>query len=208
MLTNETTSQALTEEAVQERIERLILLVTTHETGHYIVSRALLDYRSSRLLTILPSEDYEKLGEHVSEEMPNIEKRKEDYVNEIAGLLAGTVAEKMFLTEEFIKSCNALGALGNISDLNKALKLANKIAPEYCFTSHKICSACNKWPKHLRKYFLESAKNRIMEEAEELARKTILEHKEQYIEVRKALIIKRKLTGEELEKLYNENLKK
>lgn len=205
MITNETTSQALTEEAVQERIERLILLVTTHETGHYIVSRALLDYRSSILLTTLPSEDYKKLGEHVSEEIPNIEKRKEDYVNEIAGLLAGTVAEKMFLTEEFIKSCNALG---NISDLNKAVKLANKIAPEYCFTSHKICSACNKWPKHLRKYFLETAKNRIMEEAEELARKTILEHKEQYIEVRKALIIKRKLTGEELEKLYNENLKK
>lgn len=208
MITNETTSQALTEEAVQERIERLILLVTTHETGHYIVCRALLDYRSSILLTTLPSEDYKTLGEYVSEEMPNIEKRKEDYVNEIAELLAGTVAEKMFLTEEFIKSCNALGALGNRSDLKKALKLANKIAPDYCFTSHKICSACNKWPKHLRKYFLESAKNRIMEEAEELARKTILEHKEQYIEVRKALIIKRKLTGEELEKLYNENLKK
>ncbi len=205
MLTNETTSEVLTKEAIREQRERLILLVATHETGHYIVSRALVNYRNSILLTTLPSANYETLGQHVSEEMLNIEKLKKDYVNEMAVLLAGKVAEEMFLTKKFIKSCNELGYRG---DVKKALKLANKIAPEYCFTSHKICSVCQKWSKHLRKYFLESAKNRVLKEARELAQKTILEHKEQYIEVRKALIIKRELSGEELEKLYNENLKK
>lgn len=208
---NEMTSKkVLEEETVREsensteQIYRLILVTITHETGHYIVNKALINYRIATLVTTLPNEEYSHLGEFVSGEIPNVQKQKEDYLNEIAVLLAGTVAEKLFLTDEFIESINIVDLKnGNNDDLEKALKLANKIAPEYCCKSREICKACNKWPKHLKKHFLEAARNRVLKEAEMLARRTILKHKKQFEEVRNELIRKRELTGEELEELYN-----
>lgn len=202
---NEMTSKVLEEETVREsensteQIDRLILLVTTHETAHYIVSRALTKNKNI-LLTTLPDEEYSYLGQLVCNEMVNVKKRNKDYLNEIAMLLAGTVAENLFLTDEFIRSINIEG---NKSDLEKALNLANKIAPKYCCKSREICKACNKLPKRFKRQFLESARNRVLKEAEELARRTILEHKEQFVEVRNALICRRELTEEELEELYN-----
>lgn len=207
---NEMTSKVLEEENVREsensteQIERLILVTTVHETGHYIVNRALINYRSSILLTTLPDEEYSYLGQLVCNEMANVKKRNKDYLNETAMLLAGTVAVKLFLTDEFIESINIVDLKnGNNDDLEKALKLANKIAPEYCCKSREICKACNKLPKRFKRQFLESARNRVLKEAEELARRTILEHKEQFVEVGTALIRRRELTEDELEELYN-----
>lgn len=188
-----------------EQIARLILLLATHETGHYIVTRVLVNYRKSTSIEILSEDEKQYLGAHKSTESANVQKQKEDYLNEIAVLLAGTVAEKMFLTKEFITSINIIDVEnGNNDDLEKALKLANKIAPEYCCKSRKMCKACNKWSKHLKKHFLEAARNRVLKEAEMLARRTILKHKKQFEEVQNELIRKRELTGEELEKLYNQ----
>lgn len=186
-----------------EQMDRLIVLATTHEAGHYIVNRALIKYNKNILLTTLPykaDEGYSYLGQLVCNEMVNVKKRNKDYLNEIAMLLAGIVAENLFLTDEFIRSINIEG---NKSDLEKALKLANKIAPKYCCKSREICKACNKLPKRFKRQFLESARNRVLKEAEELARRTILEHKEQFVEVRNALIRRRELTEDELEELYN-----
>ena len=206
----EMTSKVLEEETVREsensteQINCLILVTTTHETGHYIVNKALINYRIATLLTTLPNEEHPHLGTFVCGEIPNVQKQKEDYLKEIAMLLAGTVAEKLFLTDEFIESINIVDLKnGNSDDLEKALKLANKIAPEYCCESRKMCKACNKWPKHLKKHFLEAARNRVLKEAEMLARRTILKHKKQFEEVQNELIRKRELTGEELEELYN-----
>ena len=205
---NEMTSKVLEEETAREsensteQNDRLILLVTVHETGHYIVSRALTNNKNI-LLTTLPYKvdgEHSYLGQLVRNEMVNVKKRNKDYLNEIAMLLAGIVAENLFLTDEFIRSINIEG---NKSDLEKALKLANKIAPKYCCKSREICKACNKLPKRFKRQFLESARNRVLKEAEELARRTILEHKEQFVEVRNALIRRRELTEDELEELYN-----
>ena len=206
----EMTSKVLEEETVREsensteQINCLILVTTTHETGHYIVNKALINYRIATLLTTLPNEEHPHLGTFVYGEIPNVQKQKEDYLKEIAMLLAGTVAEKLFLTDEFIESINIVDLKnGNSDDLEKALKLANKIAPEYCCKSREICKACNKWSKHLKKHFLEAARNRVLKEAEELARRTILKHQKQFEAVLYELIRKRELTGEELEELYN-----
>lgn len=203
----EQTSKVLKEETAREvpndteYVECLILLVATHETGHYIVNRALINYRRTILLSTMFDTDEGSLGRHKSVERKDVEKQKEDYINEIAILLAGIVATHIFLTEEFIKDMNEDTTIHQ--DFMQALKLANEIAPEYCCKSQKICKTCKKWPKHLQKQFLESARDEVLTEAMRLAIETILKHKNQYVKVRRELIIKRELSGDELEQLYN-----
>lgn len=189
------------EKILNKWVDCTILFVTTHETGHYIVGRNSRVCEKIKSLSSFYDENNQSLGKFVYECKPL--KRRQDYVEGIAITIAGIVATRMFLTEEFIE---------NIFDIivtDKAeLKQARKLALEYCYKSRKFYRIYINCPRILKKKFLKMASDKILKEAEELAQKIISEHKDQYIKIRNELIKKRELTGEELEKLYNENLKK
>lgn len=204
----EMTTKALQEETIRREqndneveVMKLILRVATHETGHYIVGHSLINYRRTILLSTMYNQMDGSLGRHTGAERIDVQKQRQDFINEIAELLAGEVATELYLNND----CTEKVRLGNQDDLKKATELAKKVAAKDCFKSKKICAVCQKSPKHLKKRILEEKKNSVLKEAEMLARETILKHEKQFIKVRNELIRKRELTGEELELLYNED---
>lgn len=102
-------------EKISEKIKRS---TAYHEAGHYLVwriSKTRLDVKGIAV-SIMPAEDYMGITvfDDVSEEV-TVEKNKQYYIDYLAELLAGRIAEKMYTNN--ISS-------GADSDLEKANKLA------------------------------------------------------------------------------------
>ncbi|MFQ6943982.1 MAG: AAA family ATPase [Clostridia bacterium] len=108
--------------------EEMVRSTAYHEVGHFIVQRfsdKLID-RKAIAISIVPAEGY--LGLTVTDATDKtVNKDKSYFTDLIADLLAGRIAEKVFM-----KSENNAGAE---SDLEKATKIAFKMVTKYGMTS-------------------------------------------------------------------------
>lgn len=108
--------------------EEMIRSTAYHEVGHFIVQRfsdKLID-RKAIAISIVPAEGY--LGLTVTDATDKtVNKDKSYFMDLIADLLAGRIAEKLFMKIE-----NNAGAE---SDLEKATKIAFKMVTKYGMTS-------------------------------------------------------------------------
>ncbi len=108
--------------------EEMVRSTAYHEVGHFIVQRfsdKLID-RKAIAISVVPAEGY--LGLTVTDATDKtVNKDKSYFTDLIADLLAGRIAEKVFM-----KSENNAGAE---SDLEKATKIAFKMVTKYGMTS-------------------------------------------------------------------------
>ena len=108
--------------------EEMVRSTAYHEVGHFIVQRfsdKLID-RKAIAISIVPAEGY--LGLTVTDATDKtVNKDKSYFTDLIADLLAGRIAEKLFMKIE-----NNAGAE---SDLEKATKIAFKMVTKYGMTS-------------------------------------------------------------------------
>ncbi len=184
--------------------------IAYHETGHYILNKALKGNSNKvELVTIIPADDY--LGANII-----IEKRhkyqiktKQFYINEIAELLAG---EKAMLLNGFYANS------GKSDDLMRASKIARNMVLEFGMFSQNtdILGNYNSYVENERielEYLSDKQKEEltkqvdiILEEGYNLAEKVLKRKKKQLDIIAKALIKAGSLDSNQLTGLYSGKL--
>ena len=177
--------------------EEMVRSTAYHEVGHFIVQRfsdKLID-RKAIAISIVPAEGY--LGLTVTDATDKtVNKDKSYFTDLIAGLLAGRIAEKVFM-----KSENNAGAE---SDLEKATKIAFKMVTKYGMTSRlgENQIYLNDKDYQMQTPSVTEIVNRevqkILEEAAKKATLVLDEHQEVVEELVNELTKKGMLSGKEL----------
>ena len=177
--------------------EEMVRSTAYHEVGHFIVQRfsdKLID-RKAIAISIVPAEGY--LGLTVTDATDKtVNKDKSYFTDLIADLLAGRIAEKVFM-----KSENNAGAE---SDLEKATKIAFKMVTKYGMTSRlgENQIYLNDKDYQMQTPAVTEIVNRevqkILEEAAKKATLVLDEHQEVVEELVNELTKKGMLSGKEL----------
>ena len=177
--------------------EEMVRSTAYHEVGHFIVQRfsdKLID-RKAIAISIVPAEGY--LGLTVTDATDKtVNKDKSYFTDLIAVLLAGRIAEKVFM-----KSENNAGAE---SDLEKATKIAFKMVTKYGMTSRlgENQIYLNDKDYQMQTPAVTEIVNRevqkILEEAAKKATLVLDEHQEVVEELVNELTKKGMLSGKEL----------
>ena len=177
--------------------EEIVRSTAYHEVGHFIVQRfsdKLID-RKAIAISIVPAEGY--LGLTVTDATDKtVNKDKSYFTDLIADLLAGRIAEKVFM-----KSENNAGAE---SDLEKATKIAFKMVTKYGMTSRlgENQIYLNDKDYQMQTPAVTEIVNRevqkILEEAAKKATLVLDEHQEVVEELVNELTKKGMLSGKEL----------
>lgn len=177
--------------------EEMVRSTAYHEVGHFIVQRfsdKLID-RKAIAISIVPAEGY--LGLTVTDATDKtVNKDKSYFTDLIADLLAGRIAEKLFM-----KSENNAGAE---SDLEKATKIAFKMVTKYGMASRlgENQSYLNDKDYQMQTPAVTEIVNRevqkILEEAAKKATLVLDEHQEVVEELVNELTKKGMLSGKEL----------
>lgn len=177
--------------------EEMVRSTAYHEVGHFIVQRfsdKLID-RKAIAISIVPAEGY--LGLTVTDATDKtVNKDKSYFTDLIADLLAGRIAEKVFM-----KSENNAGAE---SDLEKATKIAFKMVTQYGMTSRlgENQIYLNDKDYQMQTPAVTEIVNRevqkILEEAAKKATLVLDEHQEVVEELVNELTKKGMLSGKEL----------
>lgn len=177
--------------------EEMVRSTAYHEVGHFIVQRfsdKLID-RKAIAISIVPAEGY--LGLTVTDATDKtVNKDKSYFTDLIADLLAGRIAEKLFM-----KSENNAGAE---SDLEKATKIAFKMVTKYGMTSRlgENQIYLNDKDYQMQTPAVTEIVNRevqkILEEAAKKATLVLDEHQEVVEELVNELTKKGMLSGKEL----------
>lgn len=177
--------------------EEMVRSTAYHEVGHFIFQRfsdKLID-RKAIAISIVPAEGY--LGLTVTDATDKtVNKDKSYFTDLIADLLAGRIAEKLFM-----KSENNAGAE---SDLEKATKIAFKMVTKYGMASRlgENQSYLNDKDYQMQTPAVTEIVNRevqkILEEAAKKATLVLDEHQEVVEELVNELTKKGMLSGKEL----------
>ena len=177
--------------------EEMVRSTAYHEVGHFIVQRfsdKLID-RKAIAISIVPAEGY--LGLTVTDATDKtVNKDKSYFTDLIADLLAGRIAEKLFM-----KSENNAGAE---SDLEKATKIAFKMVTKYGMASRlgENQIYLNDKDYQMQTPAVTEIVNRevqkILEEAAKKATLVLDEHQEVVEELVNELTKKGMLSGKEL----------
>ena len=177
--------------------EEMVRSTAYHEVGHFVVQRfsdKLID-RKAIAISIVPAEGY--LGLTVTDATDKtVNKDKSYFTDLIADLLAGRIAEKLFM-----KSENNAGAE---SDLEKATKIAFKMVTKYGMTSRlgENQIYLNDKDYQMQTPAVTEIVNRevqkILEEAAKKATLVLDEHQEVVEELVNELTKKGMLSGKEL----------
>lgn len=177
--------------------EEMVRSTAYHEVGHFIVQRCsdkLID-RKAIAISIVPAEGY--LGLTVTDATDKtVNKDKSYFTDLIADLLAGRIAEKLFM-----KSENNAGAE---SDLEKATKIAFKMVTKYGMASRlgENQIYLNDKDYQMQTPAVTEIVNRevqkILEEAAKKATLVLDEHQEVVEELVNELTKKGMLSGKEL----------
>ena len=177
--------------------EEMVRSTAYHEVGHFIVQRfsdKLID-RKAIAISIVPAEGY--LGLTVTDATDKtVNKDKSYFTDLIADLLAGRIAEKVFM-----KSENNAGAE---SDLEKATKIAFKMVTKYGMASRlgENQIYLNDKDYQMQTPAVTEIVNRevqkILEEAAKKATLVLDEHQEVVEELVNELTKKGMLSGKEL----------
>lgn len=187
--------------------EEMVRSTAYHEVGHFIVQRfsdKLID-RKAIAISIVPAEGY--LGLTVTDATDKtVNKDKSYFTDLIADLLAGRIAEKVFM-----KSENNAGAE---SDLEKATKIAFKMVTKYGKTSRlgENQIYLNDKDYQMQTPAVTEIVNRevqkILEEAAKKATLVLDEHQEVVEELVNELTKKGMLSGKELDSIIEHHERK
>lgn len=187
--------------------EEMVRSTAYHEVGHFIVQRfsdKLID-RKAIAISIVPAEGY--LGLTVTDATDKtVNKDKSYFTDLIADLLAGRIAEKLFM-----KSENNAGAE---SDLEKATKIAFKMVTKYGMTSRlgENQIYLNDKDYQMQTPAVTEIVNRevqkILEEAAKKATLVLDEHQEVVEELVNELTKKGMLSGKELDSIIEHHERK
>lgn len=187
--------------------EEMVRSTAYHEVGHFIVQRfsdKLID-RKAIAISIVPAEGY--LGLTVTDATDKtVNKDKSYFTDLIADLLAGRIAEKVFM-----KSENNAGAE---SDLEKATKIAFKMVTKYGMASRlgENQIYLNDKDYQMQTPAVTEIVNRevqkILEEAAKKATLVLDEHQEVVEELVNELTKKGMLSGKELDSIIEHHERK
>lgn len=187
--------------------EEMVRSTAYHEVGHFVVQRfsdKLID-RKAIAISIVPAEGY--LGLTVTDATDKtVNKDKSYFTDLIADLLAGRIAEKLFM-----KSENNAGAE---SDLEKATKIAFKMVTKYGMTSRlgENQIYLNDKDYQMQTPAVTEIVNRevqkILEEAAKKATLVLDEHQEVVEELVNELTKKGMLSGKELDSIIEHHERK
>ena len=187
--------------------EEMVRSTAYHEVGHFIFQRfsdKLID-RKAIAISIVPAEGY--LGLTVTDATDKtVNKDKSYFTDLIADLLAGRIAEKLFM-----KSENNAGAE---SDLEKATKIAFKMVTKYGMASRlgENQSYLNDKDYQMQTPAVTEIVNRevqkILEEAAKKATLVLDEHQEVVEELVNELTKKGMLSGKELDSIIEHHERK
>lgn len=187
--------------------EEMVRSTAYHEVGHFIVQRfsdKLID-RKAIAISIVPAEGY--LGLTVTDATDKtVNKDKSYFTDLIADLLAGRIAEKVFM-----KSENNAGAE---SDLEKATKIAFKMVTKYGMTSRlgENQIYLNDKDYQMQTPAVTEIVNRevqkILEESAKKATLVLDEHQEVVEELVNELTKKGMLSGKELDSIIEHHERK
>lgn len=180
-----------------------------HETGHYIIAKELKsDYNIVTVVSIIPTQDY--LGINCYERRKDavtLEERKE-YINEIAGSLAGDVATKL---KGFKPSA------GKRSDMESATSYAKRMILQFGLNNSENFGEYNSFTSdgevqtqylsEKQKNLLTEEINKILKEAEKVAKDILNENMNKLEIISEALMKQGILRKEQLDKLYDGTLK-
>lgn len=152
-----------------------------HEVGHFLVTHfsPSLDSRKVLAISIMPAENY--LGVNVFEDDPNVTPSgdKQYYIQLIASLIAGRVAEKMYTN-------TITGGASN--DLYRATEIAKKmitlLALDESFTDNRVFKRDVENPMYTDSLISEinTHIDKILEEAKKYA-EYLLKEKEYYLTI-------------------------
>lgn len=177
-----------------------------HEAGHYIVNKVLMNkYRKAKLISIIPAVDY--VGVNVLENKETsiyYSKTKEYYINLIATVLAGSIAEEL-------KGYNENS--GRVSDMNNATKIAREMILKYGMISKssndlKLLGKQSNYDglnclSDRQKEELAQEVELILKEARIVARKTLIRQDKELEVIAESLKEFGSLTGEQAEELIS-----
>lgn len=180
-----------------------------HETGHFIIAKELKsDYNIVTVVSIIPTQDY--LGINCYERRKDavtLEERKE-YINEIAGSLAGDVATKL---KGFKPSA------GKRSDMESATSYAKRMILQFGLNNSENFGEYNSFTSdgevqtqylsEKQKNLLTEEINKILKEAEKVAKDILNENMNKLEIISEALMKQGILRKEQLDKLYDGTLK-
>ena len=173
-----------------------------HEAGHYIVTRfsdELVEY-DLLAVSIYPTENYLGVNVYDIDEEATPSGSLEYYIQKIASLLAGRIAEERY--------SNALTS-GASSDLNKATAIASDVVTKYAldtdFSRYRVYSLSkDNVPTYSNVTVdnIEERINSVLEKGEEHA-KRILEERKEYLDLlANALVEKGMLTNTEINRIF------
>ena len=180
-----------------------------HETGHFIIAKELKsDYNIVTVVSIIPTQDY--LGINCYERRKDavtLEERKE-YINEIAGSLAGDVATKL---KGFKPSA------GKRSDMESATSYAKRMILQFGLNNSENFGEYNSFTSdgevqtqylsEKQKNLLTEEINKILKEAEQVATDILNKNMDKLEIISEALMKQGILRKEQLDKLYDGTLK-
>ena len=172
-----------------------------HEAGHFIIQHFSpeLQHYKTLAISIIPAEDY--LGVNVCEEdeYATPSSNREFYIQMIAKLLGGRIAEKLY-TNELSSGAN--------SDLTKATRIAKDMIIKYGldenFTENRVYLRESKNPMYTDKIIekISSEIDKILEEAKDYAYDILSKHQAELEVLVEELMKKGIVSKVELEKIF------
>ena len=172
--------------------EKYKLSIAYHETGHYLVARYGKHFPLNAMaVSIIPADDY--LGVTVYDDEPVLMDRNYDFhLEDIARMLGGRVAEKMYSGTETSGAC---------SDLEKATDAARRMIVEYGLSKEfALRNSDNDFYDEKSKKLNEEI-DRIIGEAYKVAESILKEHEEILSEIAGELVKQGILIQDDLDRI-------
>ena len=174
-----------------------------HEAGHYIIQRFSSELQNYRTLaiSIMPAEDYLGVNVYEEDEYATPYTNKKFYIQLIARLLGGRLAEKTYSGEL---------SSGAFSDLTKATRIAKDMVTRYGldenFTQDRVYLRESKNPMYTDRVIDKINKeiDSILKEAREYALEILKEHKNELDMLVKELTLKGMLSKNEIDSIFKE----
>ena len=175
------------------------LITAYHETGHYLVWRLTGTKKNKRgiAVSIMPTKEYEGVTvfDDLSDEV-TIKQDRQYLINELAELVAGIEAEKMF-TSPF--------TTGPREDLDRANKMAYDMITHYSMGRDTNVTYIEDNNYHMMseeiRNKIDKEKKDIIDEATNIAKKILRDNKELVEKMVKSLLKKGILEEKELDKI-------
>lgn len=188
----------------ERRGENQIRRTAYHESGHTMFTLINSNFRLFDMVTVIPGVGYNGVTRHSwTEESDKHIRDRHAVICEIARLIAGREAERLLI---YPYNPNK----GAFSDLKKAKELVDELIYEFGFSDsigNNLVLKRDEPISDIMRRHIEIERNRIIDEATQMALEAVFKHKDFIEKLAQKLISNLYVTGEEARKMWKEHLK-